>query len=176
MAASSFPCNPTALRPLPCTKTYALMTYITIMKRRDLCKTDSAYSLQSEISSRYHREAVRFQHIHNSAHPGDRIWRHMLCKRVFHFLRGGVLLTVEVEMVRFIYVNTGRTFTFYGTLFLPRTRYSKEFIRAAISLPGSESSLCVSADTVRRWKKAYAPSIPTQDHNRAPRPALPGMV
>lgn len=95
------------------------------MKRRDLCKPDPADSLQSEISSRYSREAVRFQHLHNSARPGDRICRHMLYKRVFHFLRGGVLLDVTVEMVLFIYVNSGRTFTFYGTLFLPRTKYSE---------------------------------------------------
>ena len=152
------------------------MTFTTIMKRRDLCKPDPAEYLQSEISSRYHIEAVRFQHLQNSAHPEDRIWRHMLYERTFHFLRGGVLLTIRVELVRFIYVNSRRTFTFYSSLFLPRTSYTREFIRTAISSPSSEAGFFVSTCTLRRWESAYTSFFPAQDHKCATRPALPGMV
>ena len=152
------------------------MSITTIMKRRDICKPDPAESLRSEISSRYQKEAVRFQHLHNSAHPEDRIWRHMLYERTFHFLRGGILLTVKVEMVRFIHVDSGRTFTFYSSLFLPRTSYVREFIRTAISSPSSEARVFVSAGPLRRWESTFASLYPAQDHNCAPRPALPGMV
>jgi len=152
------------------------MTITTIVKRRDICKPDPAESLRSEISSRYQKEAVRFQHLHNSAHPEDRIWRHMLYERVFHFLHSGILLTIKVEMVRFIHVDSGRTFTFYSSLFLPRTSYIREFIRTAISSPSSEARFFVSAGTLRRWESAFASFFPAQDHNCAPRPALPGMV
>ena len=65
----------------------------------------------------------------------------MLYERTFHFLRGGILLTVKVEMVRFIHVNSNRTFTFYSSLFLPRTSYAREFIRTAISSPSSAGQL-----------------------------------
>lgn len=146
------------------------------MKRRDICKPDPAESLRSEILSRYHAETVRFQHIHNSAHPEDRIWRHMLYERGFHFLRDGVLLTIKVEMVRFIYVNSRRTFTFYGSMFLPRTSYVREFIRTAIFSPSSEAGFYVSAGTLRRWESAYFPLFQAKDHNCAPRPAFSGMV
>ena len=105
------------------------MTITTIMKRRDICKPDPTESLRSEISSRYQKEAVRFQHLHNSSHPEDRIWRHMLYIRTFHFLSGGVLLTVKVEMVRFIYVNSNRTFTFYSSLAL------RSFLHKTITAP-----------------------------------------
>lgn len=152
------------------------MTFITIVKKRDICKPDPARSLQSEISSRYHREAVRFQHLHNSTRPGNRIWRHMLYERVFHFLRGGVLLTIRVEMVRFIYVGSRRTFTFYGSLFLPRIRYARESILAAVSSSGSQSLSFLTRDVLRRWKKACALFPLVQDHNCAPRPSLPEMV
>ena len=152
------------------------MTITTIMKRRDICKPDPTESLRSEISSRYQKEAVRFQHLHNSSHPEDRIWRHMLYIRTFHFLSGGVLLTVKVEMVRFIYVNSNRTFTFYSSLFLPRTSYVREFIRTAISSPASEARFFVAIGTIRRWESTCASFFPAQDHNCAPRPALPGMV
>ena len=152
------------------------MSITTIMKRRDICKPDPAESLRSEISSRYQKEAVRFQHLHNSAHPEDRIWRHMLYERTFHFLRGGILLTVKVEMVRFIHVDSGRTFTFYSSLFLPRTSYVRKFIRTAISSPSSEARFFVSAGTLRRWESTFASLYPAQDHNCAPRHALPGMV
>ena len=176
MAASSFPRNPTALRPLSFIRLKALMTFITIMKRRDICKPDYAGSLQSEISSRYRREAVRFQHLHNSTRPGNRIWRHMLYERVFHFLRGGILLDVRVEIVRFIYVDSGRTFTFYGSLFLPRIRYAGEFVSMSISSSGSESRSFLSMETLRRWKKALASFPLAQDHNSAPPLSPPGMV
>ena len=100
----------------------------------------------------------------------------MLYERTFHFLRGGVLFTIKVEMVRFIYVNSRRTFTFYGSLFLPRTSYAREFILTAISSPGSEAGFFVSTGTLRRWISTYASSISAQDHNCAPPPALPGML
>lgn len=132
--------------------------------------------MQSEISSQYRREAVRFQHAHNAGHPEDRIWRHMLYKRVFHFLRGGTLLSITIEMVRFIYVNSGRTFTFYGSLFLPRIRYARESISMAIASSESGIRSFLPMDTLRHWKKALDRLSPTQDHNSAPLPALPGMV
>lgn len=154
----------------------ALLTFTTIVKRRDICKADPAGLFQSKISSQYRMEAVRFQYAHNTAHPGNRIWRHMLYKRVFHFLHRGILQTVKVEMVRFIYVNSGRTFTFYGTLFLPRIRYARDFIRKAIFSSESKPRFFFSVKTILRWKKAYDMSLPAQDHNSATPPASPGMV
>lgn len=100
----------------------------------------------------------------------------MLYERVFHFLRGGVLLTIKIEMVRFIYVNSRRTFTFYGSLFLPRTSYVREFVLTAITSPSSEAGFFISTGTLHRWESAYSPFFQAQDHNCAPRPALPGMV
>lgn len=132
--------------------------------------------MQSEISSQYRREAVCFQHVHNDRHPGDRIWRHMLYKRVFHFLRGGTLLSITIEMVRFIYVNSGRTFTFYGSLFLPRIRYARESISMAIASSESGARSFLSIDTLQRWKKALDQIPPTKDHKSASPPTLPGMV
>ncbi|MEE1042160.1 MAG: hypothetical protein U0L10_15845 [Lachnospiraceae bacterium] len=101
----------------------------------------------------------------------------MLYERTFHFLRGGILLTVKVEMVRFIHVNSNRTFTFYSSLFLPRTSYAREFIRTAISSPSSEARFFVSAGTLRHWESTCSSFFPAQqDHNCPPRPFLPGMV
>ena len=148
----------------------------TIMKRRDLCKPNISKSLQAEISSQYHREALAYQHSYNSSHDGDRIWRHMLYRRTFRFLRGGRLVSVTVEIVRFIHARTRRTFTFYGSLFLPRVRYPLEFVRSASSPSDAEACFYVSSDTVRRWRSSLPGQPGPQDHDSAPSRRPSGMV
>ena len=154
MAATSFLCTSMTLRPLSSIRTM---------------RPDDNY---------YYNEKTRHMQARSRRIPAvDRIWRHMLYIRTFHFLSGGVLLTVKVEMVRFIYVNSSRTFTFYSSLFLPRTSYAREFIRTAISSPSSEARFFVSAGTLRHWESTCSSFFPAQqDHNCPPRPFLPGMV
>jgi len=140
------------------------------MKKRIADKTVLINSLKSEVSSRYNREAKRFQYFYNSAHPEARIWRKMLYARIFCFIRNGELVSVTVELVRFIYTATGKTFTYYGSQFLPRTKYSRELISAAVSGSEPETRFCVSRDTFFRWKSLIPAPGRTQDHN-PPSPA-----
>ena len=135
------------------------------MKKRIADKTILINSLKTEVSSRYSKEAKRFQYFYNSAHPEARIWRKMLYARIFCFIRNGELVSVVVELVRFIYTASGKTFTYYGSQFLPRTKYSKELISAAVSGSKPEARFCVSRDTFFRWKALLPSPVRTQDHS-----------
>lgn len=146
------------------------------MKKRIADKTILINSLQAEISFLYNREAKRFQHLYNSANPTAHIWRKMLYTRVFCFLHNGDLVYVKVELVRFIYVASGKTFTFYGSLFLPRTKYSREFISAAVSGSDPEARFYVSAETFFHWKSLFPASSPIQDHNSTSPAGFSGVV
>ena len=128
------------------------------MKKHALCKNEMKNQLQDEIQARYNRLARSYQYKHNTSHPDGRIWRHMLCTRTFTFFRSGTAVEITVEIVRFIFAGTHHTFTFYAGLFLPFSRYAAEFVRSAISLPESGAALCVSRETICRWKRLPLPA------------------
>ena len=126
---------------------YIIMKYNTFFK----------YNLQfqDKISLNYAQEAIVYQTRYNTAHPQHRIWRHLLYQRTFYFFQNGKLLSVRVELVRFRYAGTNRTFTFYGTLFCAYSHFAAEFIRRAVSeshIDDSPISLSVSLETLRYWK------------------------
>lgn len=143
------------------------------MKKQDLCKQYFSLSTSSEISSFYYRESLLFQHNHNAAHPASRLWRHALVKRVFRFFLQGTLCLVQVELVRFLDVNSRKTFTFYGSLFLPYTSYARSVISSAITSPRGDAAFLVSADTLRRWTASFPSTDNTSDHQPSPSASSP---
>lgn len=132
---------------------------------------------QKIISASYDREARRFQKTYNSQHPLCHIWRHILYARTFFFCRGGICFSVRVELLRFLYAGTSRTFTFYGSLFLAFSSFSKEFIRSASSPCPSipdEVMLLIPACTLARWARLIRDRT---RQNRINQPvAVPGPV
>lgn len=112
------------------------------------------FSFQQKILSCYDQEARNFQLQHNASHREHRIWRHMLYKRTFYFFRNGIHFSVEVEIVRFRFAGTNRTFTFYGSLFCSFSHFSKEFISKAVAEntdPFSSVAGLVSTQTILHW-------------------------
>lgn len=112
------------------------------------------FSFQQKIISLYNRQACSFQYLYNREHPQHRIHRHMLCPRTFHFFHAGQHLLLPLCLVRFRFTGTNRTFTFYGSLFIPFSRFSLDFIRQAVSEARSlcgPASTSVSSETVSRW-------------------------
>lgn len=138
------------------------------MKKTNLCKPYFS-SFQLEIPSLYYRESLRFQEAHNASGSAQRIWRHGLYRRVFRFFLHGSLVCVEVELVRFLYAGTNRSFTYYGSLFLPYTSFAKELISSALS-DGAEEAFLVSSDTIRRWKRSLPSPRRTTEHKPTPSP------
>ena len=138
---------------LSCVVQQTSLTY-SIMKHDDFFKHNSHF--QNKISSSYSKQATVYQSEHNQKHPQQRIWRHMLYKRTFYFSLNGRNVSVEVEIVRFRYVGTNSTFTFYGSLFCAYSHFSVEFIKEAVSSSGellSQSALTVSIKTLNCWRK-----------------------
>jgi len=124
------------------------------MKHNDFFKYNSKF--QENISSCYDQQAAFFQSKHNKNHPEQRIWRHMLYKRTFYFSINGRHISVEIEIVRFRYVGTNKTFTYYGTLFCAYSNFSTGFIKQAVSSSNdllSPSALTVSVKTLNCWKE-----------------------
>ena len=139
-----------------------------IMNNRRFFK--QIFSFRQKTASLYSREACSFQYRHNRLHPDCRIHRHMLCPRTFHFFHGGHHVLVQVCLVRFRFSGTNRTFTFYGSLFLPFSRFSLAFIRQAVSEERDRclcgpASTCVSSGTVSRWARMLADA---GEHTPAP--------
>lgn len=127
------------------------------MKLRELFKQN--FSFQSEIASLYEREAKAFQFRHNLSHPESLIWRHLLYRRTFFFFRNGSSFSVQVELVRFRFAGTNRTFTFYGSLFCAFSHFSKELISQAAAQkddPFSPAATLVSRETLSRWVSCLA--------------------
>lgn len=94
-----------------------------------------------------------FQKEYNLKHPGMHIWRHILYRKTFRFFLNGQIISLDLEIVRFIYAGTNRTFTFYGSFFLPFFHFTKEFMRQAVRSPDTLPALDVSAETIRRWTR-----------------------
>lgn len=139
------------------------------MKKTSLCKPCFS-SFQSEIPSLYYRESLRFQETHNAKETAHRIWRHGLYHRVFRFFLHGCLVCVEVSLVRFLYAGTNRSFTYYGSLFLPYTSFARDLILSALS-DGAEEAFLVSSDTIHCWKQSLPSPRRTMEHKPAPSPA-----
>ncbi len=123
-----------------------------IMKNKDFFKPFLDFQLH--ISERYEQEARDFQRKYNASHPDCHIWRHMLYTRTFYFYHEGQYISVRIEVLRFRYAHTFRTFTFYGSLLCPFSHFSTSFIRQAVAeadLLFSQTASLVSTDTLRRW-------------------------
>lgn len=145
---------PSFLHPrMHCITQWASLTY-SIMKYNDFFKYNSKF--QKNIFSCYDQQAAAFQSKYNKNHPKQHIWRHMLYKRTFYFSLNGRHISIEIEIVRFRYVGTNKTFTFYGTLFCAYSNFSAEFIKQAVSSSDellSPSALTVSVKTLNCWKE-----------------------
>lgn len=126
------------------------------MKRKELSKHFFSNTLQSNIASEYDKQARDFQKKYNQTHPDAHIWRHILYKHIFYFSKNGQVLSVRVEIVRFIYAGTNKTFTFLGNLFRAFSRFTWNFLHAAVKDPLSPAALEVSAETVYRWQKLFS--------------------
>lgn len=123
-----------------------------IMKNKDFFKP--FLDFQQHICALYEQEARIFQLRYNASHPDCHIWRHMLYRRTFYFYSGGHHICVCIEILRFRYAHTFRTFTFYGSLLCPFSHFSADFIRQAVAeavLLFSQTASLVTADTLRRW-------------------------
>ena len=131
-------------------------TRTSYMKRRNICKHNLSESLQADISSDYDRQAREYQCRHNRKHPHERIWRHILYRRSFFFYREGQTVSISVEIVRFIYAGTNKTFTFLGSLFRAFSRFPWEFLRVATASPQSPAAFEVCAETALRCEKILA--------------------
>ena len=132
-----------------------------IMKKLIFCKKN--LSIQQNISSLYNRLAVKFQYEHNQRQPHQRIWRHMLYPRTFFFFLHGTVISVQVEIVRFRFAGTNRTFTYYGPFFLPYSKFSRPFIHAALRADDMDTespSLMVSCDTLASWRSRFFRFLP----------------
>lgn len=133
------------------------------------------FSFQQKTASLYSRQACVFQYRYNRDHPRHRIHRHMLCPRTFHFIHGGHPVLARVCLVRFRFTGTNRTFTFYGSLFVPFSHFSLAFIRQAVA-EAAERCLCgpastsVSSETVSRWARVL-----TDLAEHTPAPGLPAF-
>lgn len=119
------------------------------MKKAPFC--NPFFQFRQYISDEYDRQARAFQKEYNSSHPDGHLWRHILYKRTFRFFKDGQVISVELEIVRFIYAGTNSTFTFYSSFFLPFSRFSIGFMKQAILFPSGAAAMDVSADTVSRW-------------------------
>ncbi len=122
------------------------------MKNREIFKDN--FSFSNKISACYDQEARKFQKEYNRSHPGCHIWRHVLSRRTFFFCSHGHHFAASVEIVRFLFAHSNRTFTFYGSLFLPGSPFPVQFVQQALAESydpcGSASSL-VHPCTLRRW-------------------------
>lgn len=149
--------QPVSVFPSPtgiCCMTQLTSHIYSIMKHDIFFKYNSKF--QKIVSSCYARQANAYQTKFNRMHPEKRIWRHMLYQRTFYFSLNGRHICVAVELVRFRYVGTNATFTFYGTLFCAYSHFSTEFIKQAVSSSDellSPSALTVSINTLNIWKK-----------------------
>lgn len=128
------------------------------------------FQFQKKFSSEYHSQVKKFQNRYNHLHPDSHIWKHGLYTRTFFFYRNGLSFSVEIQIVRFVYAGTNKTFTFYGTLFSAFSHFSREFIRQAVrekNSPDSFPALTVSIETLAAWEALsdfrFPPRIPAPD-------------
>lgn len=136
-------------------KPYGLPFY-RIMNHNEFFKQN--FLFQRNFHIQYEKEARSFQSHYNSVHPSHRIWRHQLYLRTFFFYRNGISFSIQVRVVRFIFAGTGKTFTFYGSLFSAFSRFSKELISQVVSdhtAPFSTTSSLVSSETAAHWKALW---------------------
>lgn len=161
---TAFPLSPGKIRTVS-TDWYSLHSMI--MKNKDFFKP--FLDFQQHICALYEQEARNFQLRYNASHPDCHIWRHMLYQRTFYFYSGGHHICVCIEILRFRYAHTFRTFTFYGSLLCPFSHFSADFIRQAVAEAGllfSQTASLVTTDTLRRW----AHSMPSAASHSIPCP------
>lgn len=123
------------------------------MKHQDFFKQN--FIFQKKIILKYKEEARDFQQQYNLAHPEHRIWKHRYGLRTFYFFVQGSLIYVQVQILRFRFAGTNRTFTFYGSLFCAFSRFSRNFMAQAVAqadLLFSELSTLLSPKTLSRWE------------------------
>lgn len=106
--------------------------------------------LTRQFQSQYDKECQAYQMTYNQRHPGAHIWRHLIYSRTIHFLRNGADITCVIRIVRFIFAGTNSSFTFYGSLILPRTHFSFPMLRDWIR----QTPPLLSPTVIRRWKDA----------------------
>ncbi|MGN0398785.1 MAG: hypothetical protein ACI4EO_01540 [Blautia sp.] len=136
-------------------KPYGLPSY-RIMNHNEFFKQN--FLFQRNFHIQYEKEARSFQSHYNSVHPSHRIWRHQLYLRTFFFYRNGFSFSIQVRVVRFIFAGTGKTFTFYGSLFSAFSRFSKELISQIVSDhtdPFCTAASLVSSETAAHWKALW---------------------
>ena len=133
------------------------------MKNKEFCN-NFFYDFSSDIATQYDHFVRKFQSEYNKSHPNDHIWRHALYRRTFSFFYNGCLLSIIIEIVRFLHPRSNKTFTYYAGLFLPFYRFSLEFMRFAVTHPDSDPALDVSANTLKQWEdvlSGVSPHNPT---------------
>ena len=80
----------------------------------------------------------------------------MVYSRIFYFLKDGDPISVPIKLVRFIIAGSNTTFTFYGSLFLPRTNYSVPLLKNWIDYEPAFLSPVVC----NTWKAILKQDIP----------------
>ncbi len=143
------------------------------MKHKEFFKHNSSF--EQKISSEYNKQAIQYQFDYNKKHPDRHIWRHLIYRRTFYFLRDGVYFSVQIEIVRFKYAGTNSTFTFYGDLFLALSRFSAQFVRQAVKegMNGSGAASIVSKETLKRWSRHLALGLMTPTSAKDHKPDTP---
>lgn len=117
------------------------------MKSRTFKTILSQSTLSARIQHHYNQQVLEFQFKHNLMNPSQKIWRHILCRRAISFLINGNEVAVIITVVRFVYARSTTTFTFYGSLLLPRTHYSFPLLKRWIGMRPA----MLSQDVENRW-------------------------
>lgn len=120
----------------------------------------------------YEKEAADFEDNYNKNHPDSKIIRikhrekngkppkeHL---RYFWDPKNHTYVVAYIVLIRFRRINPlpgeSKSFTFYGTMFVKGSKYSKQFMLSAILEPNvygpSGNSLAVK--TIERWKAAFS--------------------
>ena len=120
------------------------------------CHFKDFLDFQKQVSREYNKQALNHQFQNNSDPNKPKIWRHGFIERIIRFVCDGKVCELPIEFVRFIEVETRRTFMFYGAVFLSCIRYSMDFVKQALSDPASIASLSIQDETLQRWKKRFA--------------------
>lgn len=134
------------------------------MKNKSIKEFSALSDLAHSMQARYSREVASFQQNYNSRHARH-IWRHALYKRQILCLLNEDDVSVTIRIVRFLIAGTSETFTFYGSILLPRTAFSFPILAEWIH----RKPAILSPHIVHRWADIVSRG---EDPSRISRPDL----
>ncbi len=116
---------------------------------------------KASIQKKYNQEWRAYRESYNKANPDSPLWIHEHPFKMTKWFDGKDARIFYIQMVSFIYgggPKEGETFTFFGTMFVSGSTFSKQFILTALG-KGEEASLAkavVSSRTLQKWRDAFS--------------------